>query len=708
MDQVSTAKKVQKHYRLPLRGLYEKMLRIRMVEEMISNRYADQTMRCPTHLSIGQEYAPVCLSEHLTSNDQGVSTHRPHAHYLAMGGNLKAMVAELYGKKSGCSGGRGGSMHLIDEQSGFKGSTAIVGNSIPIGVGLAWAKKIKQSPGIVVIFIGDAATEEGVFYESANFALIHELPVLFFCENNFYSVYSPLKVRQPKHRSIFQLAKHLGFDSHFCDGYHLENTYHKIRSSIETLKKGGRPQFLEIQTYRYKDHCGVGSDTHLGYRSEEELKKWMQRDPLSQLEAQLKGHAERSISWMKDLRKAIQTELDLLFEEVENEAFASPVNARECSFLKPFWDQTTPSKDDTIELETERDYREITYAQAINEALKQVMALDSDVICYGLGINDPKRIFGTTDQLVELFGEARVLDMPTAENGMLGIGIGAALNELKPVMVHQRLDFFLLAMDQLVNNAAKWFFTFGGKRSVPICIRLIVGRGWGQGPTHSQMLASWFAHIPGLKVVMPSTARDAKGLLASSILDPNPVIFIEHRWCHPLISRVPTSEHFRIPIGKANNIYSGSEITLVSVSYPIIECIQAAQVFEQVAPDAIDLLDLRSIAPIDWASILSSVEKTKRLLVIDPGWEPMGIGNEVIAHCVKTLDIEWKAKPACISLPHHAVPTGFAQTKDLYPTSEQIMDKIHEMLDLDPPKHPVRMHGNHFHDVPNPQFTGPF
>ena len=172
------------------------------------------------------------------------------------------------------------------------------------------------------------------------------------------------------------------------------------------------------------------------------------------------------------------------------------------------------------------------FASAINDALSVAMTSDKNIICYGLGVTDPKGVFGTTLGLEKKFGNDRVFDVPTSENALTGIGIGASLHNTKSIMTHQRLDFFLLAMDQLVNNAAKWYYMYGGKKSVPITIRLIIGRGWGQGPTHSQNLQSWFAHIPGLKVVIPTNPYDAKGMLLSAIRDPNPVIFLEHRWFH--------------------------------------------------------------------------------------------------------------------------------------------------------------------------------
>src|ERR1700722_19529669 len=209
--------------------------------------------------------------------------------------------------------------------------------------------------------------------------------------------------------------------------------------------------------------------------------------------------------------------------------------------------------------------RELKFSQSIHEATDLCLAADPSVYLMGLGVPDPKGVFGTTLNLREKYGD-RVLDMPTAENGMTGVALGSALCGMRPIMVHQRLDFALLAVEQLVNQAAKWHYMFGGQKSAPIVIRLIVGRGWGQGPQHSQSLHSWFAHIPGLKVVAPATAYDAKGLLISSIEDNNPVMFIEHRWLHGITGNVPEGM-YRVPIGKSRVVRTGKDITIVGISY---------------------------------------------------------------------------------------------------------------------------------------------
>lgn len=256
------------------------MLRIRMIEESIAEKYSEQKMRCPTHLSIGQEAISVGVCSNLSNKDLVLSTHRAHAHYLAKGGNLNSMLAEIYGKKTGCSKGMGGSMHLIDRSVGFMGSTAIVGNTIPVAVGLAYSMKLKKNDCISCVFFGDGATEEGVFFESVNFAIIHSLPIIFICENNFYSVYSGLEVRQPKGRKIFNMASSLGIESIHGDGNNVSDVYKKTKSARQNISKGKGPQFLEFETYRWREHCGPNYDNHIGYREEKEFLEWQKKDPL--------------------------------------------------------------------------------------------------------------------------------------------------------------------------------------------------------------------------------------------------------------------------------------------------------------------------------------------------------------------------------------------------------------------------------------------
>jgi len=313
--------------------IYKKALRIRVIEESIAERYSEQKMRCPTHLSIGQELTPVVVSHYLTTDDKVYSTHRAHAHYLAKGGSLDKMIAELYGKENGCTGGRGGSMHLSDLGVGFIASTAIVGNSIPLAVGNALSQKLRNSKEITVSYFGDGACEEGAFYESLNFAALKSLPILFVCENNLYSVYSPLSVRQPKGRSISQLAEAIGVDSYHANGNSLHALKEVVELAIEKVRNGNGPVFLEIETYRHREHCGPNFDDDLDYRDPTEIENWLQNDPIKLLENELSNRTS-FIDQKLSLLNAIRNEVKLAFDKAEASPFPDPASNERFIYAK--------------------------------------------------------------------------------------------------------------------------------------------------------------------------------------------------------------------------------------------------------------------------------------------------------------------------------------------------------------------------------------
>ncbi|MBE7411830.1 MAG: alpha-ketoacid dehydrogenase subunit beta [Leptospiraceae bacterium] len=348
----------------------------------------------------------------------------------------------------------------------------------------------------------------------------------------------------------------------------------------------------------------------------------------------------------------------------------------------------------------------MTFANGINNALHLAMRKSNSVICFGLGIDDPKRIFGTTAGLVEEFGKERVFDMPTAENGMTGVGIGASLNGIIPIMVHQRLDFFLLAMDQVVNSAAKWYYMFGQKQSIPITIRLIIGHGWGQGPTHCQNLQSWFAHIPGLKVVMPATTKDAKGLLLSSIFDDNPVIFLEHRWLHNISEEIEEG-YYEIPIGKAKVVTEGKDITIVSYSYMTVEAIHAENVLKKYGISC-EVIDLRTIRPLDWDTVFGSVEKTGKLLALDSASPFSSISSEIVARVSLEKFSSLKSHPLRIAQPDFASPASFGLTKEYYNGAKEIVIEVCKYFGIQPEKDDLEKLVKTPHDVPGDWFKGPF
>jgi len=350
--------------------------------------------------------------------------------------------------------------------------------------------------------------------------------------------------------------------------------------------------------------------------------------------------------------------------------------------------------------------REIKYFEAIHEAIDLSLRHDSSVYLMGLGVPDPKGIFGTTLGLQKKFGPNRVMDMPCSENAMTGVAIGSAIAGMRPIMTHQRVDFAILAMEQIVNQAAKWHYMFSGQLNVPLVIRLIIGRGWGQGPQHSQSLESWFAHIPGLKVVMPTTPYDAKGLLISGVKDNNPVIFLEHRWLYSLSGHVP-EKTYTVPIGKSKVLRKGSDITIVATSYMAIEALHASHYLESLGIEC-EVIDLRTLRPLDDSPIITSVKKTGRLLVIDTGWSSFGIGAEVIARVTENAFSSLNSPPHRIGLPDGPTPTSPALSKYFYPRAESIVKTVLKILNRDYKHIEIpQMHEGPL-DIPDTSFTGPF
>ena len=308
-----------------LLDLYENILKIRLTEEEISKRYSENQMRCPTHLSIGQEAVAAAYASVVNKKDYAVSTHRGHAHYIAKGGNLNALIAEIYGKKTGCSKGKGGSMHLIDLDVNFMGTSAIVGNSIPIGVGLGLSEKLLNKKNLSTIFIGEGATEEGVFFESINFAIVKELPVLFICENNLYSVYSSLKDRQPKNRKIYQMVNSFGVNSSACNGNNALECYDSISKAFKYVKSKSKPFFLECKTYRHLEHCGPNNDDNLNYRPTSQIKYWRKNDPILNISNVV--HKKFSKTKLINIENKLKKEIEAAFNFAKKSKFPSEIEA---------------------------------------------------------------------------------------------------------------------------------------------------------------------------------------------------------------------------------------------------------------------------------------------------------------------------------------------------------------------------------------------
>lgn len=322
--------------------------------------------------------------------------------------------------------------------------------------------------------------------------------------------------------------------------------------------------------------------------------------------------------------------------------------------------------------------RYLTYGQAISEALVKGMDHDPNVFIFGLGVDDYKGIFGTTRDAFLKYGNARVFDTPASENALTGIAIGAALNKKRPVLVHARNDFMFLALDQMINNAAKWKYTYDGKSTVPIVVRGIIGKGWGQGPTHSQSIQSVFAHFPGIIVAMPSNAYDIKGVILESLNSDAPVVILEHRALYDLKAEVPEGR-YTVPFGKARVVKSGADVTIVAVSYMLDQAVKAAAVLEQQGISA-EVIDPVTIQPLDEETILNSVRKTGRLIAADTSWLRCSFASEIAALAAEKAFEHLKAPVKRIGWPECPCPVSKTLEDAFYPGYEDIVHAAYALM----------------------------
>ena len=359
-----------------------------------------------------------------------------------------------------------------------------------------------------------------------------------------------------------------------------------------------------------------------------------------------------------------------------------------------------------------KNKRIIAASEAILESTEQYLEKFKNFIVIGEGVNDPKGIFGTTLNLFKKFGNNRVIESPISENGITGVSIGLSMNDFKVLLIHQRVEFALLSLEQVFNNAAKSYYVTNGTHRIPIVIRMIIGRGWGQGPAHSQSLETIFSYIPGLKVLMPSSPYDAKGMLWSALEDPNPVLIIEHRWFHYVKGFVP-KKPYKVNINTPAIITKGKNITVVANSYNISEVIFSSKILKKFGI-YLEVIDLRVLRPLNIKPIIKSLKKTKNLLVVETGYKKFGIGTEIISQISENKLFNLVNSISRIGLPDHPTPSSRSLAKKYYSSSREIIEKIIKQLDLglELKKKITSYYKKKLPfteiDVPNPEFKGPF
>ena len=588
--------------------MHRRMLVIRGFEERVSALYRDGEVPGFVHLSIGQEASAVGACWPLAEGDVITSTHRGHGHCLAKGLDPVNMFAELMARDTGTNRGRGGSMNIADPTLGIFGANGIVGAGLPIAVGAAAASQLRADGVLAVAFFGDGAVASGAFHEAVNLAAVWNLPVVFWCENNGYAEFSPAPTQHAAPLSARAFG--YGIDYLAVDGNDVVACAATMTTAADQVRAGGRPVLVEATTYRWHGHYEGDPQR---YRDADELAEWKRRDPIV-------VHAPR-VGDTSELEARVASELDAAV--ITARAAAAPDIGTLHHFvtrLRP----DPPSEPDVVGSSDEV----FRYMDAVHDALEFSLEHDPEVFVAGIDVGEGGNVFGLTRGLRARFGD-RVRDTPISETAIMGLGVGAAMAGMRPVVELMYVDFVGVCLDQLLNQAAKLPFMTGGAAQMALTVRTQFGAGRSSGSQHSQSLEALLAHIPGLSVVMPSTPADTYGLLRAAIADPNPVVFIENRLLYGMKGPKPPADHV-VPIGRAQVVRPGSRVTVVSVSRMVHECLAAADELAREGVDA-EVIDLRTVAPLDTATVIESVVKTGRLLIAHEAVLPFGIGAELAA-----------------------------------------------------------------------------
>ncbi|MFZ6028979.1 MAG: alpha-ketoacid dehydrogenase subunit alpha/beta [Chloroflexota bacterium] len=619
-------------------AMLRQTMEIRALENNISTLLGKAVLKGASHLYAGEEAVAVGAVAAIRPDDLITSTHRGHGHAHAHGDKVaqtadaqqlhyNRMMAEVLGKSGGYCKGKGGSMHIADVAHGNLGATGIVGGNIPVAVGAALAQKLLGTDRVVICFFGDGASNTGNFHESLNMAATWDLPVIFVAENNLYGMSVPFK-KVTKLPDIASRACAYGIPGEVADGMDALAVRGAVAKAVERARRGEGPTLIECKTYRWFGHSHSDPRT---YRTREEEAEWKRRDP---------------IGVMKDNMQIVKWLTDDEFEQLEEATDAKLGAAMDYSNASPEpeadevdTDVFAPARFTPADYETDRRLRaaiargeigrEISYAQALVEAAREEMLRDPKVFIMGEDVGLYGGAYGATRDLFKEFGEWRVLDTPISEATIGGAAVGAAMAGMRPIAEIMYVDFTPLAMDQIANQGAKNRYMFGGKTSVPMVIRTEGGAGRAIAAHHSQSLESLWTHFPGIYVVMPATPYDAKGLLKAAIRDDNPVMFIEHKMLYKEKGLVP-EEDYIIPFGVADIKRPGEDVTLVTYSRQVLNALEAAKKLAEEDID-VEVIDLRTLKPLDIETIVASVKKTGRLVGVTEAYENTSFINEVMA-----------------------------------------------------------------------------
>jgi 2-oxoisovalerate dehydrogenase E1 component len=596
------------------------MLTIRMVEERLAKSHQRGLIPGACHTYVGEEAIATGVCAHLHEADAVFSTHRGHGHALAKGMEPRQLMAELYGRETGCSRGRGGSMHLFAPEIGMMGTSGIVGPCILQATGAGYSSLIMKTGNVGVAFFGDGAANNGAFHEGLNMATIWKLPVLFVCENNQFATEVPFS-SVAGNPNVAARGASYGIASFEVDGNDVLAVESAAGEAVTRARNGEGPTLIECKTYRTRAHAeGMGDFT---YRTREDVEQWKTRCPIARLKKHLLDQKIASDAELSAIEQEVGTLTESAHEFAEKSAYPTAESATTHVYAAP---RSGPPRDVPA---SSASTRELTFMKATLEALTEEMAHNPKIFVMGEGIGVRGGNFATTSGLFAIHGPERLRDTPICERGFVGLAGGAAMTGTRPVVDFMFADFVLDSVGEIINQIAKMQYMSSGRLKMPILMRGCIGIGHNAATHHSGSYYSMYAHFPGLRVVVPSSPRDAKGLLKTALTSDDPVLFLEHRELMTVKGPVPEEEYF-IDFGQAAIVRKGSDITVVALALMVHKTLAACETLAKEGIN-VELIDPRTVAPLDVETIIQSVAKTGRILIVDEDFAHCGISAEIAA-----------------------------------------------------------------------------
>lgn len=643
-------------------GLYKSILKPRMIEEKMLILLR-QGKISKWFSGIGQEAISVGVTYAMDQDEYILPMHRNLGVFTTKGVPLKRLFAQFQGKESGFTKGRDRSFHFGTQEYNIVGMISHLGPQLGVADGIALANKLKENGKITTVFSGEGGTSEGDFHEALNVAAVWDLPVIFVVENNGYGLSTPTN-EQFRCEKISDKGIGFGMESYTIDGNNILEVYNTIVKLKKELKDNPRPVLLECVTFRMRGHEEASGTK---YVPQELFEEWAQKDPLQNFEDYLLDKKILTDEIIVDFRKEIKNEINTSLDQ----AYAEPEVIADTNL--EIKDLFSPHQFELISPKSDKKSN-IRMVDAISLGLKQAMQKFDKSVIMGQDIAEYGGVFKITDGFLDLFGKERVRNTPICESAIVSAAMGLSINGYKAIMEMQFADFATSGFNPIVNYLAKVHYRWG--QAADVVVRMPTGAGVGAGPFHSQSNEAWFTHTPGLKVVYPAFPSDAKGLLASAIEDPNPVMFFEHKALYRSVYEDVYDDYYTIEIGKANLLREGNDVTIITYGAGVhwsLDCL------DQNPGISADLIDLRTLIPLDESAIYKSIKKTSRVLILHEDCLVGGFGSELSAliseNCFEYLDAPIKR------LASLNTPVPFAkQLEDNFLPKDKLKDELLELI----------------------------